>query len=157
MPAMKSRWLSPTIRKDASQGERRIPFSREFVDRARDFEEIPPPGFKRLTVGVMCAPARRRIIRCDEAVKDAGGNMVELCCTLDPGLAPRHGRRQMPVRAAPSTGSGATRRASEIACTTACSPSADPDSGPTARYRRPASARILLRSPPATWNRPPPD
>jgi glutaminyl-tRNA synthetase len=78
----------PNHPKDATQGERKVPFSRElWVDR-EDFAEVPPPGFKRLTVGGDVRLRGAGIVRCDEAVKDAGGNVVELRCTLDPGSRP---------------------------------------------------------------------
>jgi len=74
--------------KDATQGERAIPFSRELWIEREDFEEIPPPGFKRLTVGGDVRLRGAGIIRCDEAVKDDAGHIVELRCTLDPESRP---------------------------------------------------------------------
>ena len=74
--------------KDASQGERRIPFSRELWIEREDFAEVPPPGFKRLTVGGDVRLRGAGIVHCDEAVKDEGGNIVELRCTLDPESRP---------------------------------------------------------------------
>ena len=74
--------------KDATQGERRIPFSRELWIEREDFEEVPPPGFKRLTVGGDVRLRGAGIVRCDEVVKDADGNIVELRCTLDPESRP---------------------------------------------------------------------
>ena len=74
--------------KDATQGERKIPFSRELWIEREDFEEIPPPGFKRLTVGGEVRLRGAGILRCDEAVKDADGRVVELRCTLDPDSRP---------------------------------------------------------------------
>jgi glutaminyl-tRNA synthetase len=49
---------------------------------------VPPPGFKRLTVGGDVRLRGAGIIRCDEVVKDAGGKVVELRCTLDPESRP---------------------------------------------------------------------
>jgi glutaminyl-tRNA synthetase len=74
--------------KDAALGERRIPFSRELWIEREDFAEVPPKGFKRLTVGGDVRLRGAGIIRCDEAVKDADGNVVELRCTLDPDSRP---------------------------------------------------------------------
>ena len=74
--------------KDATLGERRIPFSRELWIEREDFEEIPPPGFKRLTVGGDVRLRGAGILRCDEALKDADGKVVELRCTLDPDSRP---------------------------------------------------------------------
>ncbi len=74
--------------KDATQGERSIPFSRELWIEREDFEEIPPPGFKRLTVGGDVRLRGAGIIRCDGVVKDDSGRIVELRCTLDPHSRP---------------------------------------------------------------------
>jgi glutaminyl-tRNA synthetase len=74
--------------KDAGLGERRIPFSRELWIEREDFAETPPPGFKRLTMGGEVRLRGAGIIRCDDVVKDADGNVVELHCTLDPASRP---------------------------------------------------------------------
>ncbi|RZA21260.1 MAG: glutamine--tRNA ligase/YqeY domain fusion protein [Lysobacteraceae bacterium] len=74
--------------KDPAQGERDIPFSRELWIEREDFEEVPPAGFKRLTIGGDVRLRGAGIIRCDEAVKDADGRIVELRCTLDPESRP---------------------------------------------------------------------
>jgi len=74
--------------KDATQGERQVPFARELWIEREDFEEVPPPGFKRLTVGGDVRLRGAGIIRCDEVVKDATGKVVELRCTLDPESRP---------------------------------------------------------------------
>ncbi len=74
--------------KDESQGERSIPFSRELWIEREDFEEVPPKGFKRLTLGGEVRLRGAGIVRCDEAIKDADGHVVELRCTLDPESRP---------------------------------------------------------------------
>ena len=74
--------------KDASQGERQVPFSRELWIEREDFEEVPPPGFKRLTIGGDVRLRGAGIIRCDEVVKDDAGRAIELRCTLDPESRP---------------------------------------------------------------------
>ena len=74
--------------KDPSFGERSIPFSRELWIERADFEEVPPKGFKRLTTGGDVRLRGAGIIRCDEVVKDAEGNVLELRCTLDPESRP---------------------------------------------------------------------
>jgi glutaminyl-tRNA synthetase len=78
----------PNHPKDAEQGERVVPFSRELWIEREDFAEVPPPGFKRLTVGGDVRLRGAGIVRCDEVVKDAAGNVVELRCTLDPQSRP---------------------------------------------------------------------
>jgi len=75
--------------KDEAAGSRSVPFSRELWIEREDFAEVPPPGFKRLTVGSDVRLRGAGIIRCDAVVKDADGNVVELHCTLD--LASRPG------------------------------------------------------------------
>jgi glutaminyl-tRNA synthetase len=69
--------------KDESQGEREVPLTREiYIDRA-DFEEIPPPGFKRLTLGGEVRLRGAYVIRCDKIIKNDQGEIVELVCTAD--------------------------------------------------------------------------
>ena len=49
---------------------------------------MPPKGFKRLTLGGEVRLRGAGIVRCDEAIKDADGHVVELRCTLDPESRP---------------------------------------------------------------------
>ena len=74
--------------KDPAQGERAVPFSRELWIEREDFAEVPPPGFKRLTVGGEVRLRGAGIVRCDEVVRDADGTIVELRGTLDPTSRP---------------------------------------------------------------------
>ncbi|GAB3744502.1 glutamine--tRNA ligase/YqeY domain fusion protein [Lysobacter olei] len=74
--------------KHESFGERSVPFARELWIEREDFEEVPPKGFKRLTLGGDVRLRGAGIIRCDEVVKDADGRVVELRCTLDPESRP---------------------------------------------------------------------
>ncbi|MGV8942701.1 glutamine--tRNA ligase/YqeY domain fusion protein [Thermomonas sp.] len=74
--------------KNESFGMRQVPFARELWIEREDFAEVPPPGFKRLTVGGDVRLRGAGIIHCDAVVKDAGGNVVELHCTLDPASRP---------------------------------------------------------------------
>lgn len=70
---------------DESMGVRKMPFTREvYIDRA-DFEEIPPPKYKRLTTGKEVRLRNSYVIRCDEVIKDeATGKILELRCSYDP-------------------------------------------------------------------------
>jgi len=89
LPESHEEWLNfANHPKDASLGERSVPFSRTLWIEREDFAEVPPPGFKRLTVGGDVRLRGAGIIRCDEVVKDAGGHVVELRCTLDPQSRP---------------------------------------------------------------------
>jgi glutaminyl-tRNA synthetase len=65
-------------------GNRTVLFSRNlFIDR-EDFMEDPPPKFFRLKPGGEVRLKGAYIIRCDEVVKDAQGNITELRCSYDP-------------------------------------------------------------------------
>lgn len=64
-------------------GHRELPFGAElYIDRT-DFEETPPPGFKRLMPGTEVRLRGAYVIRCDEVIKDESGEVVELRCTAD--------------------------------------------------------------------------
>jgi len=79
----------PNHPKDESFGTREVPFARDVLVERDDFAEVPPKGFKRLVPGGEVRLRGVGIVRCEEAVKDATGNIVELRCTLD--LESRHG------------------------------------------------------------------
>ena len=64
-------------------GKRVVPFSKDLLIEADDFAEVPPAGWKRLTLGGEIRLRHSYVMRCDEAVKDAAGNVVELKCSID--------------------------------------------------------------------------
>lgn len=64
-------------------GTRKVPFSRELFIERDDFQEVPPPKFFRLKPGGEVRLKYAYIIKCDEVVKDASGNITELRCTAD--------------------------------------------------------------------------
>ena len=64
-------------------GSRVVPFSKEILIESDDFAETPPAGWQRLTVGGEVRLRYSYVMRCDEAVKDAAGNIVELRCSID--------------------------------------------------------------------------
>ena len=69
--------------KKESMGTRKVPFTREiYIDRS-DFEEIPSPGFKRLTLGGEVRLRGCYIIKCDKVLKNSDGEITELICTAD--------------------------------------------------------------------------
>lgn len=70
---------------DPSAGTRQVPFSRVLYIEQDDFMENPPPKYFRLSPGGEVRLKYAYIIRCDEVVKDAAGNVVELRCTADLG------------------------------------------------------------------------
>ncbi len=70
---------------DSSAGTRKIPFGRELFIEQDDFKEVPLPKYFRLRPGGEVRLKYAYIIKCDEVVKDAEGNVVELRCTADLG------------------------------------------------------------------------
>ncbi|MCC7517925.1 MAG: glutamine--tRNA ligase [Verrucomicrobiae bacterium] len=68
---------------DPSAGARRVSFGRELWIERDDFAENPPPKFFRLKPGGEVRLKNAYVIRCEEVVKDARGNPVELRCTAD--------------------------------------------------------------------------
>ena len=70
---------------DPSAGTRKVPFRRELYIERDDFMESPPPKYFRLRPGGEVRLKYAYIIKCDEVVKDAGGQVVELRCTADLG------------------------------------------------------------------------
>jgi glutaminyl-tRNA synthetase len=68
---------------DPNAGKRKIPFSRELYIEHDDFMETPPPKFFRLRPGGEVRLKYAFIIKCEEVLKDASGNIIELRCTAD--------------------------------------------------------------------------
>ena len=65
-------------------GNRTLPFSRELYIDQDDYMVDPPKGYKRLVPGGEVRLRGSYVIRADEAVTDAEGNIVELLCSYDP-------------------------------------------------------------------------
>jgi glutaminyl-tRNA synthetase len=66
------------------EGSRPVPFSGELWIERDDFNEDPPKGFFRLAPGREVRLRYGYIIRCDDVVRDATGQIVELRCSYDP-------------------------------------------------------------------------
>ena len=64
-------------------GSREVKFGRELYIEREDFMEEPIKGFKRMAPGREVRLMGAYIVRCEEAVRDAEGNIVELRCTVD--------------------------------------------------------------------------
>ena len=64
-------------------GSRLVTFGREIWIEADDFSETPPAGWQRLAVGGEVRLRYSYVMRCDEVVKDASGNISELRCSID--------------------------------------------------------------------------
>ncbi|HVP89764.1 MAG TPA: glutamine--tRNA ligase/YqeY domain fusion protein, partial [Terriglobales bacterium] len=82
---------------DPAAGTRKVPFTRELWIERDDFMENPPSKFFRLSPGKEVRLRYAYFVKCEEAVKDAAGNVVELRCTYDPqtrgGDNPPDGRK----------------------------------------------------------------
>jgi len=69
---------------DPDAGTRMVPFARELWIERDDFMEDPPKKFFRLAPGREVRLRSAYFITCNEVVKDAEGNVVELRCSYDP-------------------------------------------------------------------------
>ncbi len=70
--------------KDSSMGMRQIPFSREiYIDRA-DFREEANRKYKRLVTGGEVRLRYGYVVRADEVIRGADGDIAELRCSYDP-------------------------------------------------------------------------
>jgi len=69
---------------DESAGTRKIPFSREIYVEREDFREEANRKWFRLTPGKEVRLKHAYYITCNEVIKDANGEIVELRCTYDP-------------------------------------------------------------------------
>ena len=65
-------------------GQRQIPFSREIFIERDDFMEEPAKKFFRLAPGREVRLRYAYFIKCDEVIRDASGEIIELRCTYDP-------------------------------------------------------------------------
>ena len=67
----------------AEFGKRFVLFGKALYIEADDFAELPPAGWRRLTLGGEVRLRHSYVMRCDEVVKDATGKVVELRCSID--------------------------------------------------------------------------
>ena len=67
-----------------SLGTRMVPFTAELYIDKGDFREEAPKKFKRLVSEGEVRLRNAYVIRCDEAIKDAHGEVIELHCSYDP-------------------------------------------------------------------------
>jgi len=71
------------LEQDNGLPPRQLPFSRELLIDREDFMEEPVPGFKRLAPGRTVKLRYAYTISCDEAIRGADGEVVELRCSYD--------------------------------------------------------------------------
>jgi len=69
---------------DPDAGTRMVTFARELYIERDDFREDPPPKFFRLSPGREVRLRSAYFITCEEVVKNASGEVIELRCTYDP-------------------------------------------------------------------------
>ncbi len=69
---------------DPNAGTHQMPFCREIYIERDDFMENPPKKFFRLAPGGEVRLKGAYIIKCEDVVKDADGNISEIRCTYDP-------------------------------------------------------------------------
>jgi len=79
-------------------GTRQVPFSRELWIEKDDFMEDAPRKFFRLKPGGEVRLRSAYIVRCDDVVKDAAGNVVELRCSHDPDTRSGSGGSERKVK-----------------------------------------------------------
>ena len=73
----------PNHPKDPERGERPVTLGNVLYIEREDFSEEPPPKWKRLKPGAEVRLRGAWVIRCDEVVRDASGEIVELQCSAD--------------------------------------------------------------------------
>lgn len=76
--------LSENNPEDENGGSREIPFSKEIYIERDDFMEVPPKKYFRLAPGQLVRLKSAYIIKCEEVVKDAAGNITEVHCSYLP-------------------------------------------------------------------------
>ena len=69
---------------DENGDSREVIFSKEIYIEREDFMEVPPKKYFRLAPGQMVRLKSAFIIQCDEVIKDAEGNIIELKCSYIP-------------------------------------------------------------------------
>ncbi len=84
-PERQVEWLEAINNpEDPSAGTRKVPFSKVLYIEQDDFMEDAPKKFFRLAPGREVRLRYAYFIRCDEVIKDAEGNIIELRCSYDP-------------------------------------------------------------------------
>jgi glutaminyl-tRNA synthetase len=75
---------APVNPHEADGALRRVPLRRELWIEREDFEETPPPGFIRLTLGGMVRLRFAYVIRCTRVEKDAAGRIAVIHADILP-------------------------------------------------------------------------
>ncbi|BBB47577.1 glutamine--tRNA ligase/YqeY domain fusion protein [Pelolinea submarina] len=69
---------------DPESGTRKVPFSKVIYIEKDDFREVAPPKYHRLAPGQEVRLRNAYFIKCEDVVKDANGEIVEVRCSYDP-------------------------------------------------------------------------
>jgi glutaminyl-tRNA synthetase len=84
-PEGQTEWLEAINNpEDESMGTRKVPFTRELYIEQDDFMENPSKKYFRLAPGQEVRLRYAYFIKCEEVVKDAKGNIIEVKCSHDP-------------------------------------------------------------------------
>ena len=84
-PEDKEEWFEAENNpENEADGSRQVPFCREVYIERDDFMENPPKKYFRLSPGQEMRLKHAYYIKCEEVIKDADGNIIELRCTYDP-------------------------------------------------------------------------
>jgi glutaminyl-tRNA synthetase len=84
-PEGEEEWFElPAHPKDDTMGSRKVSFGRNLLIEQEDFEEVAPRKWKRLAAGEAVRLRGAYVIRCEEVIKDAAGQIIELKCSYDP-------------------------------------------------------------------------
>ena len=73
----------PNNPNDPEAGTRKLPFTRNILIDASDFAEVPPPKYFRMKPDGEVRLMGAYIVRCNEIIKDADGNITDILCTAD--------------------------------------------------------------------------
>jgi len=83
-PEDRVEWIkSAFYPQDPTSAVRDLPFSREIFIERSDFMEDPPNKYFRLSPGAEVRLRNAYVIKCQEVIRDAQGEIIELRCTYD--------------------------------------------------------------------------
>ncbi|RUR14141.1 glutamine--tRNA ligase/YqeY domain fusion protein [Legionella septentrionalis] len=75
---------APYHPQDPGYGSRKLPFARELYIENSDFMENPPKKYFRLSPGAEVRLRHAYVIQCNEVIRNAKGEVIELRCSYDP-------------------------------------------------------------------------
>ena len=91
-PEGKVEWFDCPLNPAEPEGaSRKVPFTGELYIERADFMEDAPKKFFRLKPDGEVRLKYTYIVKCEELVKDAEGNIIELRCSYDPSTRPGGG------------------------------------------------------------------